>query len=481
MSGFGSNVAQIACCICGTMIEPNPSNMCIGCLRQKANFADQIPSSSSVIYCRSCGRYQNGPTQWSRAEIDSPELLEICLKRLNGIKDMTIKDAKFLFTEPHSRRIRISLTVEKDAFNGTILRQTMIVTFVVNLMQCPACVEAATPREHWIGCVQLRTAAANKRTLYWIEQQILKHKAHSACSTIQRRHDGIDFHFPDHASSTRFANFLKTISPAILVESNKLMGEDIQSGVQDRRFTTCIRVPPITRQDLFLLPQWLINETGNQSHFALCTRMAKNIQLIDPFTARTLVVDSQKYWNNEFQPIVTIDSLRRFNVITIEPIGPKVGRFQLADVEITDEETFSDRLIVRTHLGAKLVEGESCLAYDLRVNVLPDDVEQVIKRDQLSVVIVGRARSTVKKHKKRVWHLKELAPKDSDEMNEFEDFLDEIEDDEELRQDIPIYRNNDVDENDPEIRQSIISLKEMQIDDGNQYVYAPDPYGDDVI
>jgi nonsense-mediated mRNA decay protein 3 len=158
---FAATPAQVPCCVRGVAIDSNPSGTCIDCLRTETNFAKDIPNQSSVVYCRSCGRYQTSPTTWQRAGLDSPELLQICLRRLTSMRALRVVNAEFLYTEPHARRIRVSLTVEKDAVGGTVLRQTLIITFVVNLVQCPDCQDAA-----------------HKRTLLWLEQRILCHRAH---------------------------------------------------------------------------------------------------------------------------------------------------------------------------------------------------------------------------------------------------------------------------------------------------------------
>ena len=40
-------------------------------------------------------------------------------------------DAGFIWTEPHSRRIKVKLTVQKEVMGGTMLQKTVIVEFKV--------------------------------------------------------------------------------------------------------------------------------------------------------------------------------------------------------------------------------------------------------------------------------------------------------------------------------------------------------------
>lgn len=466
MNEFAETPALVPCCMCGILIEPNPSSMCLTCLRQQADFAREIPNSSSVIYCKSCGRYQTSPTTWKRAELESPDLLKICMSRITGLKEMQVKDSHFLYTEPHSRRIRISLTVEQP-YNNTTLRQTLIITFVVQLQQCPDCCEAATPREHWISNVQVREAGKHKRTLFWLEQQILNYRAHSSATSVERKHDGIDFHFASEALAENFIRFLKSKLPIKVEKSNKLMGEDIQSSIQDRRYSISARVPPINRQELVLLPPFFVSKTGNQCFIAICFKMSKKIKLVDPVTCKVISIDGPTYWANEFQTLLNLSSLKKFVVVSIECTGPKVGRFQPADIELTDEDTYQDRIIVKSHLGNDLKEGDSCFAYDIRSSVISDDAMEVFKKKNLpEVIIAGKVpqSSGNKKKRPRPWHLKHVGdlPQFSSDQEDFEEFMNDLEENPELRSGVPIYKNEDA--NDDDIEESLIALSEMRIE-----------------
>lgn len=54
-------------------------------------------------------------------------------------------DANFIWTESHSRRIKVKVTIQKDVMNGTLLQQVLVVDFIVNSMQCDACKKTYTP------------------------------------------------------------------------------------------------------------------------------------------------------------------------------------------------------------------------------------------------------------------------------------------------------------------------------------------------
>lgn len=93
-------------------------------------------------------------------------------------------DASWIWTEPHSRRLKLKLTVQKEVGNGAVLQQAMAVTFVVRNQQCEGCAAAFT-NNTWTAVVQVRQRVDHKRTFFYLEQLILKHSAHSQCTNIQ--------------------------------------------------------------------------------------------------------------------------------------------------------------------------------------------------------------------------------------------------------------------------------------------------------
>ena len=46
-------------------------------------------------------------------------MLAICLKKLRGLKEVRLVDAAFVWTEPHSKRIKTKLTIQKEVITLT--------------------------------------------------------------------------------------------------------------------------------------------------------------------------------------------------------------------------------------------------------------------------------------------------------------------------------------------------------------------------
>ncbi len=73
------------CCLCGTKILPNPSNMCVSCIRSQVDITDGIPKQVTVLWCKECNRYLQPPKHWVHAELESKELLTFCIKRITRL------------------------------------------------------------------------------------------------------------------------------------------------------------------------------------------------------------------------------------------------------------------------------------------------------------------------------------------------------------------------------------------------------------
>ena len=135
--------ATIRCCICGIMTQSNAANTCINCLKSQIDITEGIPKSLVLHHCRDCNRYMRPP--WTLCELESAELLALCLKNIKGLKRVKLLDASFIWTEPHSRRIKVKLTVQKEVQANTLLQQSFQVEFVVQNLQCDDCKQTYTP------------------------------------------------------------------------------------------------------------------------------------------------------------------------------------------------------------------------------------------------------------------------------------------------------------------------------------------------
>ena len=105
-------VATVGCAVCGVLITPRQGNMCLACLRQNVDLTEGITLQGVLHWCRGCERWLSGE-RYVYADWESRELLAIALKNIRGLNKVKLVDAGFIWTEPHSRRVKVQLTVQK--------------------------------------------------------------------------------------------------------------------------------------------------------------------------------------------------------------------------------------------------------------------------------------------------------------------------------------------------------------------------------
>lgn len=161
--------------------------MCAACVRSQVDITQDIPKQVTLYFCRGCERYLQPPSEWVHCALESRELLQLCLKKLKGLNRVKLVDASFVWTEPHSKRIKVKLTVHGEVMGGAVLQQVFIVEYTVNHHMCESC-HRSEAQDYWRASVQVRQKAENKKTFYYLEQLILKHKAHENTLGIKPIH-----------------------------------------------------------------------------------------------------------------------------------------------------------------------------------------------------------------------------------------------------------------------------------------------------
>nr|BAE25334.1 unnamed protein product [Mus musculus] len=184
---------HILCCECGVPISPNPANICVACLRSKVDISQGVPKQVSISFCKQCQRYFQPPASWVQCALESRELLALCLKKIKApLSKVRLVDAGFVWTEPHSKRLKVKLTIQKEVMNGAILQQVFVVDYVVQSQMCGDChrVEA---KDFWKAVIQVRQKTLHKKTFYYLEQLILKYGMHQNTLRIKEIHGEFKF------------------------------------------------------------------------------------------------------------------------------------------------------------------------------------------------------------------------------------------------------------------------------------------------
>ena len=492
------HIATVLCCNCGSPIDGSAGLvMCYDCIKLTVDITEGIPREANVSFCRNCERFLQPPGQWIRAELESRELLALCLRRLEGLNKVRLVDASFIWTEPHSRRIRVKLTVQGEAMANTIIQQTFEVEYVVIAMQCADCARSYTTNT-WRATVQIRQKVPHKRTFLYLEQLILKHNAHVDTISITEARDGLDFFYAQKNHAVKMLDFLNSVVPIKSKKSEELISQDVHSGSSTYKFSYSIEIVPICKDDLVVLPKKLAKSLGNISQLVLCSKISNTLQFIDPTTLQKADLSPSVYWRAPFNSLAEVSQLVEFIILDVEPVGISKGKHVLADLTIarsTDLGINDQVFYTRTHLGAICNAGDTVMGYFVANSNYNSDLFDGLNIDYVPDVVLVKKLYQRKSIKNRNWKLKRMAKEHKDidasqdyssrvqkqeverAERDYELFLQELEEDVELRQTINLYKNSEkpaegeMDENEdadaPEINidELLDELDEMTLED----------------
>lgn len=305
--------------------------------------------------------------------------------------------------------------------------------------------------------MQVRQKVLHKRTFLFLEQLILKHGAHKDTINIKEAKDGIDFFFSARNQAEKFVDFLKSVVPMNMKKSQELISEDSHTAKKSYKFAFSIELVPICKDDLVCLPIPMAKSLGNISPLVLCHRIGTSVCFLDPNTLQTAELNPDIYWRVPFVSLADQPELVEFMVLNIEPTGPSKGRWLVADVEVTRVDNMEVTYNVRTHLGHFLQVGDSVMGYQLTgANFNSPQFDAMEDSNTYSsripdVILVKKFWPRKPKHRSRNWRLKrmakdegELLPKKADQErmdNEYELFLRDVEEDDDLRATLALYKN----------------------------------------
>lgn len=450
---------KILCCECGRPIAPNPANMCVACLRTRVDITEGIPKQVSMYFCKGCERYFQPPTHWVRCALESRELLAICLKKLKGLNKVNLVDASFVWTEPHSKRLKVKLVIQKEVMGGTILQQTFIVEYVIQGQMCTDChrVEA---KDFWKAVVQLRQKVSHKKTFFYLEQLILKHSIHRNTLNIKQHDNGLDFFFSHVDHARKMTDFFMSVVPCKYKTAKELVSHDVHSNTYNYKNTFSVEIAPVNKDSVVCLPKKLASQLGNMSQLCVCIRVTNVMQFIDPNTLQMCDINAQTYWRTPFVEVADLKHLTEYTVLQVERIdgaNVKLGaghgmiskKHLLADVWVMrtqDMGVVDQQYHCRSHLGHLLRAGDTVMGFDVTTSNVNNKHMETIRPDMLpDVVLVKKVFGDRKRrHQKRKWKLKSLT-KEEELMNteetqrDYIGFLEDLEEDPEYRKNVNIY------------------------------------------
>ena len=113
---------------------------------------------NELIQCKSCDRWCShiGKDTWVQHQFDSPGLLALCLRRVSSAGKAKILDAAWIWTEPHSRRLKLFVDIEQAVMDGKMnVQQRIVAEFTIKTKMCPDCIRSESDHS-WGAVIQLR-------------------------------------------------------------------------------------------------------------------------------------------------------------------------------------------------------------------------------------------------------------------------------------------------------------------------------------
>ncbi|OIT02564.1 hypothetical protein A4A49_11579 [Nicotiana attenuata] len=457
-------IGSVLCCKCGISMQPNAANMCANCLRSEVDITEGLQKHVIICHCPECDSYLQPPRTWLKAQLESKELLTFCVKRLKNLNKVRLVHAEFIWTEPHSKRIKVKLKVQKEVLHGAILEQAYTVEYVIQDQMCDSCTRVQANPDQWVAAVQLRQHVSHRRTFFYLEQLILKHDAAARAIRIKQMDQGIDIFFSNRSHAVKFVEFIGKVVPIRSRNDKQLVSHDTKSSIYNYKYTFSVEICPVCREDLICLPPKVKDGLGNLGPLVICTKVSNNIALLDPFTLRNCFLDAEQYWRASFKSLLSSRQLVEYIVLDVESVSSEVNiggsKYALADAQVARVSDFGKNdtiFYVRTHLGHLLNPGDYALGYDLYAANSNDNELDKYKGFVLPDVILVKKSYEEKWQKKRgkprLWKLKSLNMEIDDNVkgrdheekmsSEYEQFLRDLEENPDLRFNISLYRNRE--------------------------------------
>lgn len=370
MFTVAQTIGDVLCCKCGILMQPNAANMCAKCLQSEVDITERLRTHFNIMHCPECVSYLHPPSTWIKAQLESKELLKECVERFKRVNKVSLTHAAFIWTEPHSKRIKVKLRLQKEVLNGAVLEQGCIVDYVVQEQMCRSCSRVQANPDQWVAVVQVRQHVSHRRTFFYLEQLILKHDAAKDAIRIKQMNHGIDFFFNNRSHGEKFSNFLRSLAPTKKTTyAKQLVSQDRKSNNNIYKYTISVEISPICRDDLVCLPLGVALSLGNLGPLVICNKVRNKIALLDPFALRQSFLNADQI---SFKALLSCRQLVKYIVLDVEAVSSEVNvgglGYVLADAQVARVSDFGKNNMifsVRTHLGHLLTPGAYALGYDL--------------------------------------------------------------------------------------------------------------------
>ena len=420
--------SKIVCCICGVVMDANNEGICEACAKKNIDITTGITKVASLIYCRTCERYKRPP--WIKVERESQDMMNLCLSKIKGLNKVQLIDSSFVWTEPHSKEIKLKLTIQKE-LNKSLISTSFIVTFKEDWTQCEDCKKTFTPHI-WRAVVQLRQKVNHKRTFLFLEQVILKHKAQNKALNIKEHPEGVDFYFSNRSQANTFCSFIHEFLPCQMKTSRQLISVDEKSNEAEYKETfrldldnnTYWRYELKSEIDRKCLSEFLILNVEEEIDYKKLAEKDKSQRVIKKIVnnrknkVQKMELDESK---NSIRSNLTNNS-KYMELLEKKLEDKKIKIVNVKCIRNSEKEENKEIIEVRTFLGRKMHPGDVYYGYDLtRINISDENEEFLSKKKgKIPDIILVKKKYNNYKRIFKLKHLKMDVDDDNEENEEEE-------------------------------------------------------------
>ncbi len=134
--------------------------------------------------------------------------------------------------------------------------------------------------------MQVRQKGGQKKTLFYLEQLLIKYNVTRECSAIQPNADGLDFFFGSESGARKLVDFLSTTIPVKTQHAKRLVSHDANSNTYNYKYTTSVDIVPICKDNVVCLPAKLSQSLGGIGRISVVHKVNNLVHIIDPNTAQ---------------------------------------------------------------------------------------------------------------------------------------------------------------------------------------------------
>jgi len=201
---------------------------------------------------------------------------------------------------------------------------------------------------------------------------------------------------------------------------------------------------------------------GNFGPVVVCYKMATSLFFVDPETLMGGEIPMDQYFKKDgIKPLFTGKPIR-YIVLETTPFEIKNGGYQKATVSICKESEIGQDIppqYVNTHLGAILNEADVVLGFDIKNSNVSDENLDSYKKGIPDVILT---RKSYDRPPKRFWTLKKWKIERDDD---YEQFLEDLEEDKEMRGKINLYKDNSVKMDIEEYMEKVKDVPHVSLDE----------------